>query len=119
MTAIANSTSLCMRSFSQLTAALATGEQDHRESMPPGKIEAELGRFKIWSGNLGALQSGRSSLDFRLRESTVMQTNVMKLLTKLDLTLQKSKWIPDLRSFHYKPLLRAITKECARQLSLF
>jgi len=70
-----------MRSFSGLSTALATGEQEHRELMPPEKIENEHGRFKIWSGNLGALQTGRSSLDFRLRESTVMQTNVKKLLT--------------------------------------
>ena len=119
MTAIANSTLSCMRNFSRLIAALATGEQEHRESMSPEKIEIEHGRFKIWSGNLGALQSGRNSLDFRLRESFVMQTNVMKLLIKLDQTLQKSKWIPDFKSLHCKLLLKAITKDCARQLSSF
>lgn len=67
--------------------------------MPPEKIEIEHGRFKIWSGNLEALQSGRSSLDFRLRESVVMQTNVMKLLIKLDQTPQKSKRIPITRVY--------------------
>lgn len=80
-----------MQSFSQLTATLVTGEQEYRELMPPEKIETEHGRFKIWSGNLGALKSGRGSLEFRLRESTVMQSNVVKLLIKLDLILQKSK----------------------------
>lgn len=91
MNDIASLTLLCMGSFSQLIAALATGEQEHRESMPPEKIEIEHGRFKIWSGNLGALRSDRSSLDFRLRESSVMQTNVVKLLAKLYQILQKSK----------------------------
>lgn len=101
MTDIANSTLFCMRSFSRLIAALATGEQEHRESMPPKKIEIEHGRFKIWSGNLGALRSDRSSLDFRLRESFVMQSNVMKLLMKLDQILQRSKWIPDYKCVLY------------------
>lgn len=96
MTAIANSASSCMRSFSQLVAALATGEQEHRESMPPEKIENEHGRFKIWCGNLGVLQSGQSSLDFRLGESSVIQaTAVMGLVIELDQTLKKSKRIPD------------------------
>lgn len=106
MTDIANSTLSCMRSFSRLIAALATGGQEHRESMPPEKIEIEHGRFKIWSGNLGALRSDRSSLDFRLRESLIMQTNVMKLLMKLDLILQSSKWIAN-----YKCLLYAFIKK--------
>ena len=59
--------------------------------MPAGKIEGEYARFKIWSGNLGASQNGRSSLDFRLRESTLISEHVIKLLAKLEITLQKSK----------------------------
>ena len=91
MTTFAKIVFLCMQSFSHMTEALAAGAEEHRELMPPEKIEIELGRFKIWSGNLGALQVGRSSLDFRLREASEMQTNVMKLLSKLELTLEKSK----------------------------
>lgn len=101
MTSISNATSLCMRSFSLLTTALAAGEREHWESMPPEKIEMEHERFKIWSGNLGALKNGRSSLDSRLRESTLMQSNIMKLLTRLDLILQNSKWISDDKVFLY------------------
>jgi hypothetical protein len=69
MDPIRAATAACLRSFSQLVAAL-----DHSErcdSMPSEKVKGEHGIFKIWSGNLGALQSGRGSLDFRLRESTV------------------------------------------------
>ncbi|RDW59873.1 hypothetical protein BP6252_12960 [Coleophoma cylindrospora] len=90
MAAIAEYTLWCMKGFSRLIATLATGEQEHRESMPPATIKNEYGRLRIWSGNLGALQSGRSSLDFRLRESLVMQSNVTKLLIKLNQILQRS-----------------------------
>jgi len=58
--------------------------------MSPDKLEWEFGRFKIWCGNLGALQSGKSSLDSRLRESTVMCTNVLRHLARLNQTLIKS-----------------------------
>ena len=90
-TSIRKSASSCLREFFNLIAALEAGDKEHRDSMPPEKIEREYGRFKIWSGNLGALQSGRSSLDFRLRDSAVMQMNVSKLLDKLDNILRKSE----------------------------
>ena len=91
MDSISAATTACLRSFSWLAAALQ--DPEHRELMPPEKLEAEHGRFKIWSGNLGALQRGRSSLDFRLRESTVMRMTILKLLARLDQTLTKSELI--------------------------
>jgi hypothetical protein len=94
MDPIRAATAACLRSFSQLVAAL-----DHSERcdlMPSEKVKREHGIFKIWSGNLGALQSGRGSLDFRLRESTVVRTNMLKLLAKLEQTLTKSILISDL-----------------------
>ncbi|EGX52138.1 hypothetical protein AOL_s00043g528 [Orbilia oligospora ATCC 24927] len=58
--------------------------------MPPDKLEWEFSRFKLWCGNLGALQVGNSSLDSRLRESTVIRTNVFKHLLRLSRTLVES-----------------------------
>jgi hypothetical protein len=80
-----------MLNFSRLAGALAEGHQEHQDSMPLERIKAEHGRFKIWSGSLGALQTGHSSLDFRLRQSNVMQMNITKLLERLEMTLQKSR----------------------------
>lgn len=34
------------------------------------------GRFKSWCGNLGALQAGHASLDWRLRDSKNLQLRV-------------------------------------------
>ncbi|KAF1960346.1 hypothetical protein CC80DRAFT_356731, partial [Byssothecium circinans] len=59
--------------------------------MPRHEVDHEFGRFKIWCGNLGAVQSGKSSLDARLRESTVMQNHVLKHLIRLSQTLKNSK----------------------------
>ncbi|KAJ5689686.1 hypothetical protein N7462_004078 [Penicillium macrosclerotiorum] len=56
----------------------------------PMAIENEFSRFKIWAGNLGALQRGRSSLDARLRDSIVLRAAVLKFLGQLQDSLSKS-----------------------------
>ncbi|KAL4769997.1 hypothetical protein BDW60DRAFT_209402 [Aspergillus nidulans var. acristatus] len=53
-------------------------------------IENESACFKIWAGNLGALQRGRSSLDARLRDSVVLRAAVLKFLGQLQDSLSKS-----------------------------
>jgi len=44
------------------------------------QLKNEETRFKIWAGNLGAHQAGRSSLDYRLREAPHLQEQVVYLL---------------------------------------
>ncbi|KAH0556109.1 hypothetical protein GP486_005954 [Trichoglossum hirsutum] len=61
-----------------------TSRPTYQDLMPPTAIENEYGRFR------GALQRGHASLDFRLRESTVMQDNVLKLLKQLQDDLAES-----------------------------
>jgi hypothetical protein len=78
----------CLKGF---LLEITLQNEEHSRLMPVEKLTEELNRFKIWCGNLGALQSGRSSLDFRLRESIVMRTNVLKLLDRLQQTLEKSE----------------------------
>ncbi|KAG5766646.1 hypothetical protein H9Q72_005310 [Fusarium xylarioides] len=58
--------------------------------MPPSTIKIQLGKFRVWCGNLGALQTGYSSLDYRLRESVLMHKNVSQLLQQLGTALEES-----------------------------
>lgn len=95
MSEIAKLTSSALRLFSLLCAELGKAKAGHLEVMPSATVENEKGRFKVWCGNLGAMQKGHSSLDFRLRESAIMQSNVTKLLHQLESTLKESK-------FHHK-----------------
>ncbi|KAH8890590.1 hypothetical protein GQ53DRAFT_613633, partial [Thozetella sp. PMI_491] len=46
-------------------------------------IRDEQTRFKVWSGNIGAHKSGMSSLDYRLRDSSNIKKQVIKLLQEL------------------------------------
>ncbi|KAK4236283.1 hypothetical protein C8A03DRAFT_17048 [Achaetomium macrosporum] len=49
-----------------------------RVDLPPFKNE--MTRFKMWVGNLGAHQGGRTSLDYRLREAPHLREQVLYLL---------------------------------------
>ncbi|KAK2735766.1 Checkpoint kinase 2, partial [Myotisia sp. PD_48] len=89
MESIATITWTCLWNFNNLMALLEKCSSAHPDSMSPKAIDNEIGRFKIWIGNLGALQKGHSSLDFRLRESTVMCSNILKLLDQLSNALSK------------------------------
>lgn len=46
-------------------------------------IIEEEPRFKVWSGNMGAHASGRRSLQFRLRDASHLQKQVLSLLADL------------------------------------
>ena len=85
---IGGASASCLRAFEQLTSLLTSCRVDFRESMPLEAIHNQAARFKIWAGNLGALQRGGSSLDARLRDSTVVRVTVIKLLKHLQDALE-------------------------------
>lgn len=90
MESIAATARRCMGAFRQLNSSLILASADNRGLMPPEQLDLEFSRFKIWCGNLGALQIGKGSLDARLLESTVVRTNIVKLLEQLNRVLVKS-----------------------------
>ena len=49
----------------------------------PSSWQDELGRLRVWGGNLSAHTNGVSSLDFRLRDSSHIRQNVLQLLYDL------------------------------------
>ena len=72
----------CVRRFS----ALSEADQIAR----PALVD-QLGRLKIWAGNIGAFQDLplQSSLDYRLREAPKIVDQVIELLNDLNETLQE------------------------------
>ena len=80
----------CARCFDTLIRSLSTSSDEFKKQMMPTAIDNEYSRFKIWAGNLGALQRGRSSLDARLRDSLVLRATVLKFLGQLQDSLSKS-----------------------------
>jgi len=79
---IASSVKECFQIFKALCGKVETSEDETiRSSLDDFK--EELGRFRVWSGNIAAHRSGASSLDYRLRDASDLKDKVMNLLTDL------------------------------------
>ncbi|GAB7349705.1 hypothetical protein MBLNU459_g0446t1 [Dothideomycetes sp. NU459] len=87
MSSLKAATAACLQDFALLFGQL----QQHDELRDKlEEMQEENGRLKVWAGNLGALASGHSALDWRLRDSSVMRTSVLMLLRELQTLLQTS-----------------------------
>lgn len=76
--------------FQNLSNALNTNNVEWTNSIDHEALEDEMGRFRVWSGNLGALQKGHSSLDYRLRDSPLLSSNALKFLKELEDNLHEA-----------------------------
>jgi hypothetical protein len=64
----------------------ALDEDEQRRSISASLRDEET-RFRVWSGNIGAHKKGRSSLDYRLRDASHIQKQVINLLEDLNTLL--------------------------------
>lgn len=89
---IASKGRLCVRSFDQLSALLEDPYHEQQSGILKSATLDELGRFKIWAGNIGAFQesSSRSSLQFRLKEAPNIAIQAEELLDELNQCLEDS-----------------------------
>lgn len=55
--------------------------------------EDERGRLRMWAANIGAHQTGQSSLEFRLRDSSQIQQQIIRLLGNLALQLEDARTV--------------------------
>ncbi|KAK2761691.1 hypothetical protein FQN54_001519 [Arachnomyces sp. PD_36] len=79
----------CMQTFSALLVTLNDPGCDFRDQIQPEDVKDEFGRFRIWSGNIGAHKVGRSSLDYRLRDASHIRKRVVSLLHDLNEILEE------------------------------
>ena len=90
MTVIRLATASNFRGFQILVNALVSSDGKRKEQIDQESLEDEFGRFRVWSGNLGALQQGHSSLDHRLRDSPLLSGNALKFLEELNHNLDEA-----------------------------
>ena len=90
MTEIRLATASNVRSFQILGNALVSCDDKRRGQIAQEALEDEFGRFRVWSGNLGALQKGHSSLDYRLRDSPLLSGNTLRFLEELNHNLTEA-----------------------------
>ncbi|QSZ30694.1 hypothetical protein DSL72_000252 [Monilinia vaccinii-corymbosi] len=61
----------------------ARGRAKQLEPHLRSELENELGRFKIWAGNLGVFAPGRASADYRLRDDADVKEVLIQMLDRL------------------------------------
>ncbi|EWY95075.1 hypothetical protein FOYG_04198 [Fusarium oxysporum NRRL 32931] len=96
MNTIAGHVSACLQEFNSLCSSPTTCENgitddDTQSNISLVKLQNELSRFKVWSGNIGAHRKGRSSLDHRLRDASNIRNQVVELLEDLRESLTDAK----------------------------
>jgi len=77
--------------FAKLGQVINNSERSSTFMSPESMFAEESGRFRIWSGNIGAHKTGRSSLDYRIRENPNLERVVLNLLGDLKRTLEDGK----------------------------
>ncbi|KAJ5719361.1 Zinc finger C2H2 [Penicillium malachiteum] len=70
----------CLRNLNQLvTEGLSSFESEVSQAL----WKDELGRLRVWAANIGAHQTGQSSLDYRLRDASHIKNQVIRILQRL------------------------------------
>lgn len=90
MASIRLATASNVRSFQILMNTLLASSGKWTEHIDQEALEDEFGRLRVWSGNLGALQKGHSSMDYRLRDSPLLFGNALKFLEELKQNLDEA-----------------------------
>lgn len=77
----------CQRHFITLIDTLRRVTGELESELSTRTVEDELGRFRVWASNIGAMTSGRASMDYRMRNAGYLRENVKSLLEDLKQSL--------------------------------
>ena len=97
---IATRVASCLESFNTLHLAIA-------DTSLQNKLTECTGRFRVWSGNIGAHQTGKKSLDYRLRGASYVMLTFANLLRDLTALLLDGRVI----LLTYPTALRPVRQE--------
>jgi hypothetical protein len=86
---IADHTQWCLRHFQTAQNSLACMAIEPKSvlELVSEAVDNELGRFRLWCGNIGAHRHGKSSLDHRLREASHIKSRVIELLQRIQILI--------------------------------
>lgn len=79
--------SFCLTNFARilgyLEAPRGVSGSNSGYKIDPIELRDELGRLRIWIGNIGGLRRGHGSLEYRLRDAPLVYTSVHKTINNL------------------------------------
>ncbi len=73
----------CLKTFNQLQEQVERPDYSCEGEVSSVSWGDKLGRLRLWAANIGAHQTGQSSLDFRLRDASHISKQITKLLQDL------------------------------------
>ena len=85
----------CLQTYGYLIEDLRESDFVHGDATVFFLWEDQLGRLRVWTANIGAHQTGQSSLDYRLRDASHIRQLIVKLLEDLSQTLKDVKNLMD------------------------
>ena len=88
---ISSSIIACLKSFNEFIEEIKYFQDKDVRGLVASAWEDELGRLRMWAANIGAHQTGQSSLDFRLRDASHIREQIIKLLQGLLRRLQDAR----------------------------
>lgn len=82
-----------MKYFDHIISLLEDSGQENKADIKHLAVKDEFSRFKLWAGNIGALQDAhcKTSLEFRLRKAPRVVDHIKKLLRDLTTTFEDCK----------------------------
>ncbi|KAL4929581.1 uncharacterized protein BDV17DRAFT_58225 [Aspergillus undulatus] len=86
MSTISSVLKVCLKQFNHLIGSESLSRFD--EEISVRRWQDELGRLRVWAANIGAHQTGQSSLDYRLRDASNLQAETINILKSMQETLQ-------------------------------
>lgn len=92
-TTIVEAARLCAQSFVHLQST-----PHLLQPLSESEFEDQLGRFKIWLGNLGVFAADTASADFRLKDDQDVKDVIINMLTRLNKEVEKLHGQPSLFS---------------------
>ena len=88
---ISSSIIACLQEFNKFIEDIRHLQKTNGRDIVAGPWEDELGRLRVWAANIGAHQTGQSSLDFRLRDASHVREQIIKLLQGLLRRIQDTR----------------------------
>ena len=84
---------VCVKCFDHIISLLEDPGRENKADIKHLAVKDEFSRFKLWTGNIGALQDAcrKTSLELRLRKAPRVVDHIKKLLRDLATTLEDCK----------------------------
>jgi hypothetical protein len=81
--------SIVVSCLEELKAIISSGNlKVYSAEVPQALWQDELGRLRVWAANIGAHQTGQSSLDYRLRDASHIKEQTLRVLRRLQRLIQ-------------------------------